>query len=80
MTVSLRVGIVLTVGVLAAALVPASAQAATILGTPGNDVLYGTSNRDFISGGGGNDVIYGLGGDDESFGGWGNDVLRGGRE
>ena len=43
--------------------------AATIVGTPGDDLLIGTS---------GDDVIAGLEGDDEIIGGPGNDVLCGG--
>jgi len=41
---------------------------ATIVGTPGNDVLVGTS---------GDDVIVGLGGNDVIVGKWGNDTLCG---
>jgi Ca2+-binding RTX toxin-like protein len=51
---------------------------ATIVGTPGPDVIYGTPGRDIIQGGGGNDVIRGLEGDDELCGGPGRDVLYGG--
>jgi hypothetical protein len=36
----------------------------TIVGTPGYDVLFGTSNRDVICGRGGYDVIYGRAGND----------------
>lgn len=41
----------------------------TIIGTPGNDALSGTS---------GNDIICGLGGNDSIVGGNGNDIIRGG--
>ncbi len=52
---------------------------ATIVGTAGNDYLWGTPNDDVIVGLGGNDVILGLGGDDLVCGGAGNDLLFGGR-
>jgi VCBS repeat-containing protein len=45
--------------------------------TSGNDVLYGYSTNDTISGGDGNDVISGLAGDDILNGDAGNDVLSG---
>jgi Ca2+-binding RTX toxin-like protein len=51
---------------------------ATIVGTPGNDVLTGTPGRDVIAGLGGNDVINGLGGNDLVCAGDGNDVVLGG--
>jgi Ca2+-binding RTX toxin-like protein len=47
---------------------------ATIVGTPGNDVLTGTAGRDVIAGLGGDDRISGLGGNDVICGGAGNDV------
>jgi Ca2+-binding RTX toxin-like protein len=49
-----------------------------INGTPGNDVLVGTSGVDVICGGGGNDTIRGFGGNDVIFGGLGNDTIYGG--
>lgn len=49
-----------------------------IIGTPGNDVLVGTSDDDRIFGLGGDDVLLGLSGSDSLFGGPGNDVLFGG--
>jgi Ca2+-binding RTX toxin-like protein len=52
---------------------------ATIVGTPGDDVLYGTPGRDVIWGGPGNDVIYGQLGNDLICGGGGDDVIHGGR-
>ncbi|MCP3973274.1 MAG: hypothetical protein GY720_02135 [bacterium] len=66
-------------------LAPAAAEApvlckdreATIVGTPGPDVLDGTNGKDVIHGLGGNDVIRGLGGADIICGGAGDDVIRG---
>ncbi len=52
---------------------------ATIVGTPGDDVLYGTSHPDVIAAGAGNDVVYGGLGNDVVCGGAGNDLLHGGR-
>lgn len=51
---------------------------ATIVGTPGRDVLTGTPGRDAIAGLGGNDLINGLGGNDVICGGDGADKLIGG--
>jgi hypothetical protein len=51
---------------------------ATILGTPGDDELIGTSAIDVIDARGGDDVIRGLGDADLICGGGGEDVLRGG--
>ena len=60
---------------------------ATIVGTPGPDVIRGTSGDDVIHGRGGDDVIYGREGndvicggigDDTIYGGPGNDVIHGG--
>lgn len=48
---------------------------ATIVGTPGNDVLFGTPGPDVIVGLGGNDMIIGLTGDDIICGGAGNDLI-----
>ena len=62
-------------------------QQATDVGTPGDDVLQGTSQRDVIvglggddtiSGGRGNDLICGNGGGDTLVGGRGDDKLHGG--
>ncbi len=50
----------------------------TIQGTPGADVLVGTSGDDVICGGGGADTIYGLGGDDLIVAGSGADIVFGG--
>ncbi|MBK8816308.1 MAG: hypothetical protein IPN42_12790 [Methylococcaceae bacterium] len=51
---------------------------ATIIGTPGNDVINGTAGRDIIAGLGGNDTINGLGGNDVICGDDGIDILDGG--
>ena len=53
------------------------AQAATISGTPGNDVIRGTQGRDTIRTFSGNDIVYGGGGDDVVDTGPGRDVARG---
>ena len=50
---------------------------ATIVGTPGNDMLSGTPGADVIAGLAGDDTIDGGGGDDLICGGDGNDVLYG---
>lgn len=51
---------------------------ATIVGTPGDDVLEGTPGDDVIVGLGGADVIYGRGGDDRICGGKQGDTIDGG--
>lgn len=51
---------------------------ATIVGTPGDDVIYGTNGSDVIVGLGGNDIIYGGNGDDVICGGSGDDIIEGG--
>lgn len=51
---------------------------ATIVGTPGDDVIEGTSGNDVIVGLGGNDVIHGRGGNDIICGNGGADDIRGG--
>ena len=51
---------------------------ATIVGTPGNDVINGTSKNDVIVGGGGNDTIDGGSGNDIICSGEGNDRIEGG--
>ncbi len=62
-------------------------HAATIVGTPGNDELFGTegddvivglAGNDLIRGGGGNDIICGGPGRDRLFGEAGSDILAGG--
>jgi len=52
-------------------------RVATIVGTPGDDVLVGTQGPDVIVGLGGNDTIRGRRGNDIICGGAGNDTLRG---
>jgi hypothetical protein len=52
-------------------------QVATIVGTPGDDVINGTPGNDVIVGLGGNDVINGMGGNDLICAGAGNDVVNG---
>jgi Ca2+-binding RTX toxin-like protein len=52
---------------------------ATIVGTPGNDVIHGTPGRDVIRGLGGNDKIFGGGGNDRICGGRGADRIHGDR-
>jgi hypothetical protein len=51
---------------------------ATIVGTSGDDVIYGTNGTDVIVGGRGADQIHGLGGDDFICGEGGRDILTGG--
>ena len=53
-------------------------RVATIVGTPGDDHIKGTSHGDVIFAGGGNDTVDGGGGNDIICGGRGNDHLRGG--
>ncbi len=48
-----------------------------ILGTPSDDLLYGTTSDDYMDGGAGNDTLYGVSGDDTIYGGSGDDVLHG---
>ena len=47
-------------------------------GGVGNDTVYGSRARSFITGGFGNDAIYGSDADDWINGGWGNDTISGG--
>jgi hypothetical protein len=51
---------------------------ASILGTPGPDLLIGTPGPDLIRGLGGNDLIDGRAGDDHLLGGGGDDLIIGG--
>lgn len=51
---------------------------ATIIGTPGDDVLVGTRRGDVIAGLGGNDTIFGNAGRDIICGGEGDDMINGG--
>lgn len=52
--------------------------AATIVGTPADDVNEGTPRRDVIAGLAGDDQVSGLAGNDLSCGGSGDDTLKGG--
>lgn len=52
---------------------------ATIVGTPNNDRLIGTSDVDIFDGLAGNDRMIGRDGDDIFLGGEGRDLMRGGR-
>jgi peptidoglycan/xylan/chitin deacetylase (PgdA/CDA1 family) len=84
--------VVVVVGGVVAAGLPAGAQAQATCGglvvtvdlgagqvpTSGPDVILGTAGPDVISGLGGADVICGLGGDDTIFGGPGDDTIFGG--
>lgn len=92
-TLRSRIGLVLSLAIIASGLVAiATAGAAeeeepprchgrraTIVGTDGNDFIKGTPGRDVIWAGPGNDVVYGELGNDLICGGPGNDVLHGGR-
>jgi VCBS repeat-containing protein len=49
-----------------------------IVGTGGDDILFGTNRSDWMFGLAGDDVLYGLGGNDWLFGGDGDDLLFGG--
>jgi len=53
---------------------------ATIVGTPGNDVINGTPGDDVIVGRGGNDIIHGMEGNDTICGDDGNDSSIGGND
>ncbi|MDZ5619970.1 calcium-binding protein [Nocardioides bizhenqiangii] len=57
---------------------PCRGAVATLVGTPGPDVLGGTPGRDVIVGRGGDDQIMGRDGNDLICGGLGADVIRGG--
>ncbi len=62
---------------LSAELVSCGGFVATIVGTPGDDQLYGTPGPDVIVGLGGDDEIDGKGGNDIICGGEGDDMLKG---
>lgn len=49
-----------------------------LLGTEGNDSIYGYGGNDRLEGGGGNDTLYAHGGNDTIFGGDGLDTIAGG--
>ena len=50
----------------------------TLKPTPDDQIIYGTTDQDTLSGGAGNDIIYGLGGRDILYGQAGNDIIDGG--
>ncbi|GGF54205.1 hypothetical protein GCM10007301_12140 [Azorhizobium oxalatiphilum] len=52
-------------------------MAVNIIGTPGDDILTGTPEGEYISGQEGDDTLSGLGGDDYLNGGVGDDTLSG---
>ncbi|MCT7949928.1 tandem-95 repeat protein [Ancylothrix sp. C2] len=52
-----------------------STGAVSLPGTPGNDILTGTTAAEVLVGGFGNDILIGAGGADVLYGGAGNDVL-----
>src|SRR5439155_6316862 len=66
---------VIAVTGMAAFVLAASAFAASIVGTAGNDVLRGTAHADKLYGKAGNDSLYGLAGNDYLNGGPGADRL-----
>jgi Ca2+-binding RTX toxin-like protein len=51
---------------------------ASVSGTPGDDILYGTNDPDMITGDTGNDRLFAFAGDDTLDGGDGSDLLDGG--
>lgn len=53
---------------------------ATIVGTPGNDIINGTNGNDVIAGLGGNDIVNGGAGNDVICGDAGNDILTDGND
>ena len=53
-------------------------QATSSVGTPGDDIIYGTAGNDVIDAGDGSDFVCGLGGNDTINGGEGDDFLLGG--
>ena len=65
-------------GSLSAVTPECNGRAATIVGTPGRDIIFGTPGPDVIVGLGGNDTIRGLGGNDTICGGPGRDNIAGG--
>jgi Ca2+-binding RTX toxin-like protein len=67
-----------TVALVLPTLIAASAVAATVVGTAGDDVLHGTPQADSIFGKAGNDEIWSGAGPDRVVGGTGNDTIHGG--
>jgi Ca2+-binding RTX toxin-like protein len=79
-TLSLRVTATDTSGATAVdsfALTVNSAPGRNLIGTDGNDSLYGTGSDDVLDGRAGNDTLYGGGGNDVLVGGTGSDKLFG---
>ena len=72
-----RTALFVTAAALAVLVAVPAASAARIPGTPGDDTLVGTDERDFIHGYAGNDTLAGNGGSDFVFGGRGNDTATG---
>jgi hypothetical protein len=70
--------VLLLAAVAVLAIAPVAARAATLIGTPGNDVINGTPGDDTIFGLDGNDVINGGAGNDDIDGGGGSDDIHGG--
>jgi hypothetical protein len=50
-----------------------------VIGTAGNDRIWGNNWNNIIDGGGGNDILIGSGGGDDLYGGAGNDFIVGGQ-
>jgi len=73
-----RVLTVATVASLALAGVAFGATKAVIVGTSGNDTLWGTPSADVMYGKAGNDTLHGRAGNDVIYGNAGDDVLKGG--
>lgn len=63
---------------LAAAGAAFGATKAVIVGTPGDDTLWGTSSADVMDGKAGNDTLHGRAGNDVLYGNRGDDTLHGG--
>src|SRR3954471_11900202 len=57
---------------------PETATVSGLVGTSGDDIIYGTPGDDVIDAGDGNDFVCGLGGNDTINGGDGDDFLLGG--
>jgi Ca2+-binding RTX toxin-like protein len=86
-TLVLRIALILSVAAVVAAMPSAAGSqasavcfdlAATVVGTPGDDVVAGSDARDVIASLEGNDTIEALGGNDLVCAGEGNDTVRGG--
>ena len=73
--VALAAGLLAGAGPAAARVPTCAGEVATIVGTPGADVLTGTPGADVIVGLAGDDVLTGKGGDDLLCGGAGSDAI-----